>query len=230
MAHELNTPLGVARTAASFLTSELRNIQKQKSHSDVFTAAPTDSFVESSEIVEHNVERAVRLVRSVRAVLYGQLVNNRTDVNLQEYASLNWASIGARLDAAGLSYDVSAPNVTVRLNPHILDEVFAILAGNTLTNAFPDTQTGHLEVTVSDADHRLELDYRHSGVGIAPSRRQIVFEPFQTTREQGRIGIGLYVLSPLVDRFNGSVSILPRGGPGARFLVALMLEDDQSHS
>ncbi len=229
MAHELNTPLGVARTAASFLTSELRELLRESSRAAPLSASQAATFLESSQIVEHNVERAVRLVRSVRDVLSDQLLNNRTDVNLREYVSLSWASIGARLDAAGLSYDVAAPDVNVRLNPHILDEIFAILAGNTLSHAYPGGEPGHVQTTVTVVNQQLEIDYRDTGIGIPPSRRQLVFEPFQTTkREEGRIGIGLYTLSLLVDRFDGSASIAPMDGPGTRFLITLKLDDAEA--
>ncbi|MFP4549232.1 MAG: ATP-binding protein, partial [Spirochaetales bacterium] len=94
---------------------------------------------------------------------------------------------------------------------------------------YPGGEPGHVQTTVTVVNQQLEIDYRDTGIGIPPSRRQLVFEPFQTTkREEGRIGIGLYTLSLLVDRFDGSASIAPMDGPGTRFLITLKLDDAEA--
>jgi two-component system, OmpR family, sensor kinase len=59
------------------------------------------------------------------------------------------------------------------------------------------------------------------GPGISPGNRDRVFDPFFTTRrEQGGTGMGLAIVSALLQAHGGSI-MLEQSDAGARFMVRL---------
>ena len=68
------------------------------------------------------------------------------------------------------------------------------------------------------ADVRLVVE--DSGPGIAPERRERVFEPFYTTRPNG-LGVGLAISRSLAERHGGRLRVEAGGAGGARFVLEL---------
>ena len=50
-----------------------------------------------------------------------------------------------------------------------------------------------------------------------------VFEPFQTTKESGGVGLGLAVARQIVDRHQGRIAVTSEPGRGTRFVISLPL-------
>ncbi len=118
----------------------------------------------------------------------------------------------------------SAAGVTVRGDPVRLAQIF----GNLLTNATKFTPPGgRIEVLVAEAPGRVRVTVRDNGRGIAPDQMRRIFEPFvQADRERdalrGGLGLGLAIVSNLVERHGGTITAHSEGpGRGAAFTVDL---------
>ena len=83
------------------------------------------------------------------------------------------------------------------------------------------------EVLVDRSPGRVRLTVRDNGRGIAPDQIGRIFEPFvQADRERdalrGGLGLGLAIVSNLVERHGGTIAVESEGrGKGARFMVDL---------
>ena len=88
----------------------------------------------------------------------------------------------------------------------------AMAGGGTLTVAARSRPgTGILDVTVSD-----------TGCGIPGEHRSHIFEPFYTTKEEGKgVGLGLSVVYGIVSRHNGVIEVSSTPGKGSAFRVSL---------
>jgi signal transduction histidine kinase/ActR/RegA family two-component response regulator len=114
--------------------------------------------------------------------------------------------------------------VTLRGDPVRLAQIF----GNLLTNAAKFTPAGGtIDVLVDRGQGRVRVAIRDNGRGIARDQLSRIFEPFvQVDRAcdalRGGLGLGLAIVSDLVERHGGTISVHSDGsGQGSTFTVEL---------
>ncbi len=104
------------------------------------------------------------------------------------------------------------------------DELIHILT-NLLSNAIdalqqvPQTQR-ELNLRTWCETERVCIEFHDTGCGIAPDKKNNLFNLFSTTKRNG-MGLGLWLVRYIVERHDGRIKLLPAMGPGARFLVQL---------
>ena len=97
---------------------------------------------------------------------------------------------------------------------------------NLLTNAIKFTPQGQVKV-VADVDVGLfRIRVQDTGIGIAPSDRDKVFEDFRqadnsVTREYGGAGLGLAICKRLVNMLGGTIELQSELGRGSTFTVTV---------
>lgn len=64
-----------------------------------------------------------------------------------------------------------------------------------------------------------------SGVGIAPEKLEQIFEPFFSSKSENGTGLGLFIVTTIVDRHNGFIEVESRQGEGTTFSVYLPLTE-----
>jgi PAS domain S-box-containing protein len=99
---------------------------------------------------------------------------------------------------------------------------------NLLSNALKFTpRGGAVTVSVQREGEQIAIRVRDSGIGIAPTFLNHVFERFRqadatTTREHGGLGLGLSIVKHLVEQHGGTISVASAGeGHGACFTLRL---------
>ena len=217
VAHEINTPLGIVRTAASLIRSRL-------------AAGSTEDLAEASALIERNIERAHRLVEEFKTLSVSQVSDAYEQLDLVKVVEevVELFSINAR--RSGLR---------VRLNDRLttaegrktwpgyrgrLSQVLLNLLTNVERYAYPQGVGGEVEIEVGpDADNGFVLEVRDHGRGIAREDLSRVFNPFFTTgRAQGGTGLGLAIVRNLVrDGLGGSVQLTSEPGAGTRVTIHL---------
>src|SRR5262245_2795839 len=98
---------------------------------------------------------------------------------------------------------------------------------NLVNNAIKFTERGQIRVEVSVTEQTvdsclLRCEVRDTGVGVAPSVREEIFEAFaqgdsSTTRKYGGTGLGLSIVKRLVELMSGTVGVESLIGHGATF-------------
>jgi signal transduction histidine kinase/CheY-like chemotaxis protein len=109
---------------------------------------------------------------------------------------------------------------------------------NLLSNAIKFTERGRVVLTVGRAPERttghgvlhrpgrngllLHFSVADSGIGIAPEKQQMIFDPFtqadaSTTRKFGGSGLGLTICTRLVDMLGGKIWVESEPGKGSTF-------------
>ncbi|NJM17534.1 MAG: response regulator [Richelia sp. SL_2_1] len=97
-----------------------------------------------------------------------------------------------------------------------------------LSNAIKFTETGSIQVKITELAHnRVELAVEDTGIGIALDNIQHIFEPFRqldqgTNRKFGGTGLGLPIVSALVNMMGGKITIESELGKGSIFRVELL--------
>lgn len=104
---------------------------------------------------------------------------------------------------------------------------------NLLSNALKFTAEGHVWLHVDvDSAGKLKFTVADSGIGMDPSQRAGVFQPFSqadqsTSRRYGGTGLGLAICKQLVERMGGEIDVDSNKGVGSQFWFTLdLLRDD----
>jgi signal transduction histidine kinase/CheY-like chemotaxis protein len=102
---------------------------------------------------------------------------------------------------------------------------------NLLGNAIKFTHEGEIAVSASRVGDKVRFDVRDTGVGIAPSVRQRIFEPFtqadsSLSRRYGGAGLGLSIVVRLLEAMGGTVEVSSHPGSGSVFSFTVPLPAD----
>ncbi|MFI5379214.1 MAG: sensor histidine kinase, partial [Tepidisphaerales bacterium] len=113
-----------------------------------------------------------------------------------------------------------APDLpAVLANGGEMQQVFLNLLLNAL-DAMPDG--GVLTIRGLRNGEYVEVAVGDTGTGIAPDMRGRIFEPFVSTKEEGRgTGLGLSICLGLVRSHGGEIALESELGRGSRFTVGL---------
>ena len=100
-----------------------------------------------------------------------------------------------------------------------LQQVFMNLILNA-RDAMPNG--GRLTINTRAVDTSLVIDFRDTGVGIAPENIARIYDPFFTTKEVGQgTGLGLALSYGIIQEHNGRIFVESRPGEGAHFTIKL---------
>jgi signal transduction histidine kinase len=81
---------------------------------------------------------------------------------------------------------------------------------------------GSLWLETQITHDEIEIAVRDNGAGIAPDVLPQIFEPFVTTKDNGRgVGLGLAISRGIMERHNGRIEVQSELGRGSTFTVTL---------
>ena len=226
VAHEINTPVGIAFTAASTLAGEAREIEAaaesgRAKRSDVMRFLATAR--ETTALMETHCRNAADLIQSFKKVAVDQSSDDRRQFRLAPYLEEVVVSLRPEYRKGGHQVTVDCPDdIVVDSYPGAIGQIVTILIVNATIHAFPDGGAGHVRLTIRRPEAGMvELRYDDDGRGISPEHRGRLFEPFFTTRRgQGGSGLGLHILHNLVvAKLGGQVHYEEGPEGGAAFVI-----------
>ena len=131
-------------------------------------------------------------------------------------------SLGSLMATHPVTLDVPADLPLVSVDPHLMERVFAMLAGNVAKHTPADTPA---VIAARVAGTNLEVSVEDSGPGLPTGREEEIFESFQRGENQPPrkgAGLGLAITRAIVEAHGGAISAEPRKR-GARFVISLPL-------
>ncbi|MBF7072899.1 response regulator [Glaciecola sp. MH2013] len=105
---------------------------------------------------------------------------------------------------------------------------FNQIIDNLISNAVKFTFQGEILVKVSGDSQHVTLSIEDTGIGIAESAQDTIFDAFRqedesTTRRYGGTGLGLAIVKRLTAHMRGTISLKSRLGEGSCFKIELPL-------
>lgn len=199
ISHEINTPLGMAVTAASMLDDSLGE------RSDIAAAN------EQLAIVQRNLTRAVELINNFRKMAIEHTAEETVAIDFAELLEDIAASAKVYVDNAagvqiGVTCDLERP---VLAKVGVWQQLITSLIENSVTHGFTpahETPSISIDVNVVTGDS-VRIQYQDNGAGVAPDILRRIFDPFVTTkRGQGNSGLGMHLVYNLVTHtLDGSI-------------------------
>jgi signal transduction histidine kinase len=228
VAHEVNTPLGIARTAVGVIRNSVASLAAPDTPANQRKEA-VDDTLDALELLERNVLRAYHLVQDFKKVAAGQSVDTKEPQRLAEVVGevVRLFSIQARQ----ARLDIAIHNALGADADHwlgyrgYLTQILLNLLTNAERYAYPGGAGGRVDVSIAAGvlgkTPAFVLTVRDYGAGIPAADAEKVFEPFFTTgRSKGGTGLGLSIVHTLATAsLRGTVTLQSTPGEGSAFVL-----------
>jgi len=79
---------------------------------------------------------------------------------------------------------------------------------------------GQIDISIDEDSENVKIAIRDDGEGIAEAVKAKIFQPHYSTRDRG-YGLGLAIVSTIIDELNGTIVVKSEINQGAEFLITL---------
>jgi len=226
VAHEINTPVGIALASASHLAEQTAAVKLVFAEGRIRKsdfADYMDTADEASALVLSNCQRAAELINSFKQVAVDQTSAERRRFLLGGYINEVLRSLAPRLRQSHVQVTVDCPaELEVDSYPGALSQVLTNFVMNASIHAFADLPGGNIAIAIRQPSPDLvELRFSDDGAGIPEAIRARIFDPFFTTkRGSGGNGLGLHIVFNIIaGTLKGQVAVESEVGQGTSFIV-----------
>ncbi|MEK7432562.1 MAG: cyclic nucleotide-binding domain-containing protein [Cyanobacteriota bacterium] len=227
VAHEINTPLGIVNTAASYISELLtpdviNSLAKDEDSQDVLS-----DVLDAVKLMQNNIRRANKLIQNFKKISINQINDKIDEVKLFDEVNSNIDlfkinMLQKKLEIISTS-DIKIDNWTGY--PGYLSQVIINILSNIERYAYPENLGGKIEVNLSEKNNIKEplfvITIRDFGVGISAEDLPKIFNAFFTTgHSKGGTGLGLALVHNLVTNgLKGKIDIQSELGKGTTVTI-----------
>ena len=226
VAHELNQPLSVIKTASSFFMKKVRSKEPIKD----------DIMLTLTEEIDSHINRATKIINHMRE--FGRKSDlDIVPVQINEVIKRAFEIFSQQLKVRGIDvhWELEEHLPVIEADPSCLEQVFI----NLLVNARDAIESGwdagagqllerasgqpakEIFIRTRCQDDHVIAEVEDSGEGIPEAIRDKIFEPFFTTKEVGKgTGLGLSISYGIVKDCHGDIRLDSLPGRGARFVIS----------
>ena len=209
VAHEIRNPLGVIKGSAEMLAQRL---------------LPSDALAgELAGYISSEVDRLNGIVSRFLDFARPMQVDRRPE-RIAPIIDRSLKVVQDGRSDANVHVDKDLPQdlPLVPIDAELCEQVFTNLAVNAYQAM--GSEGGRLRVSARPVNSSLragiEIDFEDTGTGVPAELREQIFNPFFTTKREG-IGLGLSIVSKIIDEHGGSIRLVSEPGHGACFRVFL---------
>lgn len=219
VAHELNQPLTVIKTASSFFMRKIGKNEAIKQETLKSLAEEIDSHVDrASRIINHMREFGRKADMTLQPVQINTIIKRSHEIFTQQLKLKNIQTL--------FLLDEKLP--VIMGDPGLLEQVFV----NLFINARDAIEENWANRDAAAGDKRIEIVTRSesgtvsilfcdTGAGIPQGITQRIFEPFFTTKKVGEgTGLGLSISYGIVKGCGGTIRLVSQAPEGACFLLS----------
>lgn len=228
VAHEINTPIGIAVSATSDADHKLKtllaNLDLGEITLDLLEDPAKDARISLSSALA-SLDRTAKLVERFKQTAVDQTSEQRREFALVEYIKCNITEIGLKplLKRSGVTVDVIADSeITIDSYPGAISQVITNLIVNSTVHAFKGINDKKIMIGVSLSGNDIIINYRDNGVGVADDIADKIFDPFFTTSAMGQPGDGLglsIVFNIMSEILHGRIELIQDGQAGVHFEI-----------
>jgi len=225
VAHELNQPLSVIKTASSFL---IKKVNKKE-------AIKEEVLKIMAEEIESHVDRASKIINHMREFGHkSEVIKEKVKVNeaLNKAVEIFSQQLKLREIDVIKEFEENLPLILAEANR--LEQVFINLLINA-RDAIEDRleQSVHKNIekkiflTTRSSEDMVVIEIKDTGAGIPKSILDKIYEPFFTTKKVGTgTGLGLSISYGIVQDYDGTIKVETQEGEGSTFIIQFPIYDE----
>ena len=234
MAHEINTPIGIALTSSSRMVTLTENIltliENKNMKKSEFEQYLKDSK-QGNDLIIRNLKRTAELITSFKMVSSDQTSQEIRRFNLKSYIDDILISLRPKLKKTEHVIEVvCSEDIVLDSIPGALAQVITNLLMNSLIHAYNEGDIGHIIILCEiKKEVILLIKYSDNGKGIPEENLKKIFDPFFTTkRGSGGTGLGLNIVFNIVNQsLKGTIRCESVVGHGTTFILELPVSLDK---
>jgi signal transduction histidine kinase len=205
MAHQIGTPLNLISGYVQLLIQSL---------------PPGSASLDRLKAIQDQIAKVTTIVRTALDSSRRRAIpHERADLGELVRRVCQMAS--PMVQEAGVQVELLVPDQSAELLADRVQLELAIL--NLISNSVDAMSSGgKLTVRLGRVDNRLRLEVEDTGSGIPPDLLAHIFDPWVTTKEQGKgSGLGLSIARQVIASHGGTIRVDSGLGRGARFTIDL---------
>lgn len=228
MAHQVNTPLGIAVTGVSHIHEKVECFEKLISAGGIKKSA-IDSLLtdlnKGCELSSNSMNKVAGLISQFKMISDNLEAESQQEFEIFDHISKQADLILMALKKSKPVINISGSKVLILGFPEALNKVFDQLITNSIDHAFEDTLAPEIDIEIVKINGHIEIIYQDNGKGIDATMVNDVFEPFYTTNMGNKnLGIGLSIVYNLVVQLmQGNIQCKTKKGQGIMFSITLPL-------
>lgn len=218
MSHEIRTPMNAIMGFSELLNRQNLSDKKREEFTQLIRLRSKDLLCIVNDILD------------ISKIESGQMMSVPSTGNIHELLEQLKKNITAEIN------HLHHKSIEVKLNNELQGTQNIVMAdflrlqqalSNLLNNALKFTEEGTIEFGCKMQDKKTLLFYvRDTGIGIDPSKHDIIFQPFQqaslnTHKKYGGTGLGLAIINGLTKLWNGKIWVESAIGKGSSFFFTM---------
>jgi len=225
LAHEIRNPLGVIKGSAEMLTQKLQASDELARELAGYISAEVNRL---SALVTEFLDFARPLHAEPHPADLIALIDRVLQIVAERFAGKQITGPQETRKSVRVERHYASGLPLVPLDESLCEQAFLNLVQNAYEAMQNDDYGGTLRVsvrptTLNDCEG-VELRLADTGPGVPNELREEIFNPFVTTKKTG-VGLGLSIVSKIVDGHHGSIHVENAPGGGAVFTLFFPLEE-----
>ena len=223
VAHEVNTPLGIAITTNSIIADEHKQLNDKITNERLSMKDMTHycQAVDNALIMQgENLIRAKNLIENFKKTAVDQHQIELETINIKDYYHKVVSTINSILKKKKASITITGEeNINLATYPGIHAQILTNFITNSIRHGFNGIEGNHIGINIIKKDNLVEVHYQDNGVGLSKEAQKHVFDPFFTTaRKSGGVGLGMSIVYNLItQKLHGKIFI-DKNSSGACFI------------
>jgi len=225
IAHEINTPLGIAVTSTSSALESTKTIQtafKKQALTKTEFSRFINTVEQASTLNMSSLNRVIELLDNFKQVAADQVIGEVRDIDVAEYINEVIQALSAEIKRHRVNYTyLGECNIHMNTIPGALAQIITNLVTNSIKHGFSQRISGNVTLEVREKVNKVIITYTDDGEGMDNEVLQNIFEPFFTTkRHNGGTGLGMNIVHNIVtQKLKGDIQVLSKPLKGARFIM-----------
>jgi C4-dicarboxylate-specific signal transduction histidine kinase len=229
IAHNLNTPIGNAKSIASFIKNHsekmittFRDNLMTKKHLNEFLLETN----EGSQIILDSIEASIQLVEKMKMLSLIETLGILSLINVKETIEAQVKNSKKEHEDDLCSFSILVDeNLEFQCDLYSFQKIFNELIENSYTHAFALLDDPHITIKAyknTESNNGIIVEYFDNGIGVDSKTSRELFTPLYTTKLSSRHGLGLTMIHNLIiEGFDGEITIVTDKTKGLSYNIKL---------